>query len=160
MTIDLELGGTQMQRENPGIVGRVARGTFRIGQSLTLLTAGVGFVIAGTASAYLTALKLQDFYYSEEGQGKGYGDVPGFMTVCTKCTNFTHIKTGFPEQNSTFCESMGEKPFSEQEGMFGPATLAASLGGSALVFITSLYTGLAGCAMIGKSWTVFNDAIF
>lgn len=160
MSIDLESGNMLAQRESPSLVGRFAKGTFRIGQSLVLFTAGVGCVVAGTTGAYLTALKLQDFYYSEDEQGKGYGDVPGFTTLCEKATNFSHIKLGYPEQDSKFCESMAKKPFSEQEGMFGPAALAASLGGSSLVLISSLYTGLAGCALMGKSWSVFVDTIF
>lgn len=156
---DLEMGSSTNRAKTQSILGSATRGTFKIGQAATLAVSGVLLTVVGAVLAYGTTTKLRDFYYSEGDQARGYADVPGFTTACTKITNYSHIKLGYPEQDSKFCESLSEKPFAEQEGIYGPAALAATLGASSLSLITSLYATLGGVSLVVKSVEVFSSIL-
>lgn len=140
-------------------IGSFTRGSLKLAQATTLAVAGVGLMIAGVGGAYLTTVKLNQFYFEEGDNAQGYGDIPGFVNLCEKTTEFMHSKTGFPEQDSKFCESIGEKPFADQEGIYGPASLATTLGLSALSYIGSLYSFLGGMSLVSRSIETFTSIL-
>lgn len=141
------------------IIGSLAKGTFKLAHATTLAVSGVGLMMIGGYSSYLLYQQTNKFYWAEGDKAGGYADIPGFNKTCTALTEFIHRQTGYPEPDSPFCDTLGSKPFDEQ-GIYGPAALASSLGISLLGSLAALYTFLGGVALIGKSVDVYTSAIF
>ncbi len=156
MTVD---NVTLQQKNSTTFLGSVAKGTFKLGQATTLAVSGVSLMVIGVGGAYLTTVKLQQFFLNEGEDAKGFEDIPGFTHACKNITKFLHVKTGYPEQDSEFCESLGSKPFAEQEGMYGPASLASVLGASSLSYLGSLYSFLGGMSLVNQSIEVFTSIL-
>ncbi len=135
------------------ILGSTARVTFKLAHATALAVSGVGLMMFGGYSGHLLYQQTSQFYGFAEN-ASGYANIPGFNKTCTVLTDFVHRQTGYPEQNSLFCETFGSKPFDEQ-GIYGPASLACSLGISMLGGIGSVYAFFGGLALIGKSFEVF-----
>ena len=163
----------------PSFVGSVARGSFKLAQAGVLAVGGVGLMMAGVGGAYVTSIKIKEFYFdknyrppseqptqppTKENEGTessytGYREFPGFITGCEWICKTSTDNIGWPVANTTFCESMADKPFAKQETSFAAAALVSSLGLSATCYLGSLYCFLAGASMVNRSVEVFTSIL-
>lgn len=146
-----------LAKNSPTILGSVARGTFKVAQALTLGFSGVLCMTGGVYLANLTTVKVNQFYFEKEDKAAGYGDIPGFANGCEWLSNFSNEKFGFPQKDSLFCKNISTKPFAKQEGLDGPASLAASLALTSSSYLLSLYLVIGGFTLIGRSFEIITS---
>lgn len=139
-------------------IGGLFRFTGRMAYCGTQAISGVALMTIGISGLYLNYLKLHEFYFQGK-EGKGYGNVPFFEPVCNHGTNFYSTYILKLDNPRSFCDSMGEKPFSQQEGMHNIGALAASLGGSAIAAISCVYAITGGATLIGRSFDNFLKSL-
>lgn len=170
------------ENEGPTIIGSLARGTFKITQATVLAVSGVGLMCLGGAGIALTLDRGYHFYKGSEG----LKDFPGFGTTCNySCSHIDSFFGSTPSSSQTnqapsqegatssessqsdlpetlcyqFCESLLNKPFTEQSGLFKPAALITTFGTGTLTLLGSTYAFLGGVSLIGKSFEVFTSIL-
>lgn len=168
------------ENEGPSVLGTVARSTFKVTQAIALGVGGVALMCIGGAGIALTLDRGYQFYKGDEG----LKDFPGFGVACHYSCG--HIDSFFGSQSPSnsggteagqtpteeqtqgsasqticnqFCDSILNKPFSEQSGLFKPAALITTFGTGVLSLLGSTYCFLGGVALIGRSFEVFISAL-
>lgn len=152
-------------KENqPSIIGSVARGSLKIAQAGGLAVGGVALMMIGLGGAYVTTTKIKEFYFDEHNKNdlqgyRGYREFPGFENGCKWMCSQAYTYFKWPPENSEFCKSMADKPFSQQEGAFAAASLVTSMGLSSICYLASLYSFLGGLSLMGRSIEVFTSIL-
>ena len=89
----------------------ITNGAVKLTSAAVLGGAGLACMSAGIYLGFQTIVKTNDFYFSKEGEGKGFSDVPGFDNGCPWVSDqFSKLFGTTGEENQQeFCSTFGNK---------------------------------------------------